>query len=94
MIKGSVIKVIGEFEDEAKAIAYQKDLNEFLDEKFNLSNRIEREEFVWIFRCDNGIACHINTGKFLEYYEEESLKQLLDILYNELVKGNIKGGIK
>lgn len=93
MIKGSAIKVIGVFEDEAKAIAYRKDLDEFLDEKFNLSNRIEREEFVCLFRHDSNIACHINTGKFLEYYEEKSLKQLLDILYNELVKGNIKSDI-
>lgn len=94
MIKGSTIAVAGTFEDVAKAIAYQKELNKFLDEKFNLNNRIERERFVWILRGDNRVACHIYTSNFLEYYEEESLKQLLDILYDELVKGNIKGGVE
>ncbi len=90
MIKGSAIRFSGKFEDWAKAAAYQKNLNEFLDETFNLSNRIERERFVWVFRCDNRVLCVIYTSNFLECYQEASLKQLLDILYDELVKGNIK----
>ena len=94
MIKGSAIKFIGDFEDKDEAAAYQKNLNEFLDETFGLSNRVERERFVWIFRCNNNrVICNIYTSNFLEYYQEASLKQLLDILYNELVKGNIREAI-
>ena len=94
MIKGSAIKFIGEFEGKDEAAAYQKNLNEFLDETFDLSNRVERERFVWVFRCDNRVICNIFTSIFLEYYQEAALKQLLDILYDELVKGNIKGGVE